>query len=733
MTTAQTAVRNTFFVYLFGEDEGYICIASNDPAKGKSAFNQSFYHWPEQKPELLAHIERQSKRHNVWYCTSLLSDKKRVKDNCLPGHLVWADLDTCKPDEVEPYPSIVVESSPSRFQALWRLNRTIPPDVAEEYSKRIAYKYNENGADPSGWDLTQLLRVPLTYNYKYEKADSVPEVLLLAASDELIDADIFEAIELKALKKEHGEDDVFDVEMPDLETLPDPAWAIYRVKEELNRTPFMTLYTMEPDKDDDWSGKLWHLLTVTLESGMTLEETFAVAINAACNKYKRDGRPPRYLWRDVVKADAKIRRLNIITGTVSLLSMPQLVDPEGGTSCWLDTYKTWASSATDAVVDYHELSAAIALSAVCANSLRVETSFGSVVPNLWGLVLGDSTLTRKSTAMRMAMDIVSEIDPEYILATDGSAEGLLSGLTLRPNQTSIFFKDEVSGFFDSINRKDYLAGMPELLTQLYDAPPILVRRLRKETIIITNPVFIFFGGGIRDKVYELVTEQYILSGFLPRFLVVSGEADIDRVRMTGPRDNTSAAQRQAMYDKLSEIHSMYSEKVLMKVGESSTLMPAKFEATLDSKAWAFFGELEMTLMKAANTSAIQMIAMPTFTRMAFSILKLAVLLAASERAPDKKRKLPVTVADLTNAARYIQGWGRYTVDLLHNSGKTITERSLDNVLKTVSNHPGITRSEIMRRHHMLSRDADQILNTLEDRGQVTKRKEGRGYKLWATT
>lgn len=730
MPSPQTPIRRSFFEYLFGTDEGYVCIAASDPNKGKTSFTQSFFSWPEQREEMLAYIERRVKRHNLWYCTSLLDAKERRKDTCLPGRLVWADLDTCKPELVDPAPSIVVESSPLRYQALWRLSSTIPPDVAEEYSKRIAYRYNANGADPSGWDLTQLLRVPLTYNYKYEDREVVPEVLLLSASEDTIDPDVFEQIELTELKKEHGEDDAFDVPMPELDELPQPEWAIYRAKEELNRTPFSTLYTQTPDKSEDWSSKLWHLITICLEAGLTQEETLSVAASAACNKYRRDNRPMRYLWRDVLKADARLRRMNIMTGTVSLLTMPILVDPEGGTECWLDKYREWGSIATDAVEEYHELAGAVALSAVCANSLKLEASHGTVVPNIWGLILGDSTLTRKSTAMRMAVDIISELDNEYILATDGSAEGLLTGLSVRPNRTSIFFKDEVSGFFDSINRKDYLAGMPELLTQLYDSPPILVRRLRKETLTITNPVFIFFGGGIRDKVYELVTEQYILSGFLPRFLIVTGETDLSRVRRTGPRNANVSNKKKEIVDTLRGLHEAFGEEVTVKIGDARTTMPATFEAVMDDDAWEMFGDFEMKLMEAANGSAIQMIAMPTFTRMSFSILKLAMLLAATERMPDKDRKLRVTTTDLINSARFIQGWGRYTVDLLHNSGKTITERTLDKILRTIQNHPGITRSEVMRRHHMLSRDADQILKTLEDRGQLILRKEGRGYKVW---
>ena len=60
-----------------------------------------------------------------------------------------------------------------------------------------------------------------------------------------------------------------------------------------------------------------------------------------------------------------------------------------------------------AVPEFHDLSAFILLSAVIANSVRLETSYGPFVPNLWGMILGDSTLTRKTTAMRMLCGLSS--------------------------------------------------------------------------------------------------------------------------------------------------------------------------------------------------------------------------------------------------------------------------------------------------------------------------------------
>ena len=42
---------------------------------------------------------------------------------------------------------------------------------------------------------------------------------------------------------------------------------------------------------------------------MSTEETFAVALDAKCNKYARDGRPLEHLWRDVVKAGLEYQQV----------------------------------------------------------------------------------------------------------------------------------------------------------------------------------------------------------------------------------------------------------------------------------------------------------------------------------------------------------------------------------------------------------------------------------------
>ena len=737
-STSAIALRLQFFDLLFGVDKiGHVCIATGNA--DKSYFKQRWFKWPDEREELGAFIEHNRDKFNVWFGVSLFNRPERKRAYAVTNNLVWADLDHVDYESIDPSPPIVLETSPQRYQAFWLLETPVPPDVAQDYSKRLAYHV---GADRSGWDLEQLLRVPFTDNLKY---GDPYEVKLLRIIANATPNDLFDELPYPVgVNTDNGASPELLNEraMPDADTLPPIENVLYfyrhQIKNPTNASGvhFNAMYYTEPHETDDWSGRLWRLINICFEMGMSEEEVFVVGETSKCNKYYRDNRPVSYLWREVLKASEKQKSFNALMGVNSAvrLEMPRLVDEDDvDEDSFVAEYKDWAIVATDAPEQYHEISCFVALSAVISNGLALELEYtDNFRPNIWALVLGESTLTRKTTCMRMAMDLITDLDPELLLATDGSAEGLLSGLAARPKRVSIFYKDEISGFFDSINRKDYLAGFPETLTQLYDVPKLLSRLLRKETITVVEPYFLFFGGGIRDKVYTLINDEYVLSGFLPRFLVVSGENDIGRVRRTGPPTSVGTSKKDYLSTRLADLKERYNVKVEAKIGTQSVLLDGKINAELTPQAWDFFGEKEMQLMNEGIDSPWQMLALPTYTRLAFSMLKLGMLVAASRREPTSSNKLIIEVDDLKQAAYYVQKWGQHSLDLIMASGKTASEKLLDRALAFIRHAPeGVTQSQLMQRFHLSSREMKEVRDTLVDRGLIELKQKGRGYTIRA--
>lgn len=720
-------LRLEFFDYLFSDDIGYVCICTMRPGK-KQTFLEHYFKWPGEKANMLEFIDKARMGYNVWFGVNMLSIPKRLKQNCIPQNLVWADLDHCTPDKLDIPPQCVIESSPGRFQAIWRLDEKIEPEQAEDYSRRIAYKYADFGVDKTVHDLTQLLRVPGTLNYKYDGLQVLPEVRLVTSFAALLNSSVFEALDVVYTEQDNGD----GPEMPDPTELPNPEFVIYEFRSRLQDTAFTRLYAEEPG--EDWSDDLWALENICIEAGMSPEETFAVCLNAKCNKYKRDGRPINHLWREILKADLQQKKILGLFGDFTPLHMPQLLTEQEsdivGNSI-IHEYMEWAGKATDAVPEYHELACAMLLSSLMASGLHIKVDWGKIVPNLWGLLLGDTTLTRKTTAADMAMDFLIDIDPDIIVASDGSPEGILTAVSHRPKMTSVFYRDEVAGLFEMMQKREYLAGIHETFTKMYDVPKHWPKQLRKETIILQEPVFIFFGAGILDKAYSLVSEQFVTSGFIPRFLVVTGYVDLDRVKPTGPPKQQNTDKRNDLKALFQHLHNTYSETTVeVQAGNTSFEIEREIEAQLTDDAWTKAVEVEQKLVKHAYDSDYRSLASPTFQRMYFSMLKLAVLFAAARQEPTEQSTIQVTKTDIIESTYFIQKWGRHMVELLKHAGRNPDELKLSAVYRTIENHPGILRGEIMQRHHLYSTVMDQLQRTLVDRLMIRAEKKGRGFKYW---
>jgi RecA-family ATPase len=153
--------------HVFGDERGLLAICHSDGPE----FRTHFFNYPTAVDSAAEWIlEKAQEGHETYFCAHLLTEPRRIKENATQVHTLWGDLDGAKVPEGEFAPTAVVESSPGRFHCYWRLADPIPPESAELLNRRLA---GVVGADPSGFDLTQLLRVPGTANYKYEECPVV--------------------------------------------------------------------------------------------------------------------------------------------------------------------------------------------------------------------------------------------------------------------------------------------------------------------------------------------------------------------------------------------------------------------------------------------------------------------------------------------------------------------------------------------------------------------------------
>ena len=187
------------WAHAFGESAGILAIFSGERAEpGSKQLDDPrtlYFDYPREAGRAEALCRRLSDEgREVYQCAHLLTARRRVKTNAAPLTACYVDGDGAKPTANMPRPTAIVVSSPGREQYWWRLSRPVEPEEGEDLNRRLAYAMS---ADLSGWDLTQLLRVPGTRNHKYPDA---PLVELAYLSE-----DSYDPAELAAaLPEAHG-------------------------------------------------------------------------------------------------------------------------------------------------------------------------------------------------------------------------------------------------------------------------------------------------------------------------------------------------------------------------------------------------------------------------------------------------------------------------------------------------------------------------------------------------
>jgi hypothetical protein len=618
-----------------------------------------------------------------------------------------------------------VESSPLRYQAYWVFEEDQIPEEVESITKRLAYYHAFQGADRSGWDLSQLLRVPGTHNLKPQYSGAQVRIVSINRNKyRTEDFSKYPKIIVEQHEKFPFPEDVEDITGASL---------LERYEDVL---PPQARYLFEEIPDGSWNEPLWKLELVCFEADLSREETYVICRDSACNKFKRDNKPAIYLWADVCRSWSRNQEnRKLIAPETTRKQIPMLTQEEesriSGVTTFVEEYIEWASSLGDAAPQYHQAGALILLSSILSGMVRLPTSFGTIKPNLWFMILADTTLTRKSTAMDVAMDLIEEIDSNRILATDGSIEGLMGSLSTRPGQPSVFLRDEFSGLLEAMVKKDYYAGMAETLTKLYDGK-LQKRILKKEVIEVKDPCLILFAGGIRNKVCGLLTSEHVSSGFIPRFVFITAESDVARVRPLGPPSEQNVTARNAMLATLRDLSEHYKDEADMMMVDGKLIyhQPTPWLAGLTPETWKRYNDLESVMMDAGLRSPHPDIYTPTYDRLCKSILKAAVLIAASRKRPAEGKEISVELNDLLIAIKYGQQWRTYSNEVISNVGLGSTEREFEKVLQAIMRDPGVARSTLMQRYHLTARTADFVFGTLEQRGQISRQRAGQTERLF---
>lgn len=278
-----------FLTLVWGERMGWVDI----PSKSGGHWMTFTASWPEDKPLIRRRVEScLADEEDVYFSVCMFgAEGRRLKDT-KPTAWLWADLDRVDPVDcaaLDLEPTVCWESSPFRYQALWKLGKGLVPQDLARLNKALTYAI---GGDRGGWDLTQVLRPVGTRNFKYRYK---PEVMLVYD-----DGPEYEARELYRRLK-----DFVPPKLPKRQSISSDPRREVGARNIPARARALLAVPPERVVEGERSTRLWELECLLVEAGLEEDQIFTLVERSAWNKWPNS---PGRLHADIAKAIDKVER-----------------------------------------------------------------------------------------------------------------------------------------------------------------------------------------------------------------------------------------------------------------------------------------------------------------------------------------------------------------------------------------------------------------------------------------
>ena len=715
-----------FLEYVLGESAGFATVVTKDTQGNPTV--QKFFSYPDELDAMEAYAKSKSSG-DVYFSPILFYEERRIRENAKSVAVVYADSDTCDPKNFRLPPSINVQTSDGRWHSYWILDNAYDPHRVAMASKKIAYAHKDQGCDLSGWNPTKLLRIPGSKNTKYFPFQDVTAEAsgLVYTMDEI--EQTYSDVKVDAPNE--------PINLPMPEQTPEIIKVLAKLPANSN---ISSLFMEDPLPGADLSKMLWKLELELFRVGLTEDEVFVIAKQAKCNKYHRPDRPKRLdadgdLWREVLRAKQSyntpespqelVEKYEEITKQDDR-KIDFLTEEErsivAANPTFINKYVAWAGKKTDGAVKYQIASAFTVLSAAFSDTGYGTPKYGKLGLNLWFMLLGETTLSRKSTSRQLMLRVLrayeKTIGYQIDIGSNVTAEGLVKHLSGRDKLTSLFHRDEVQGMFKEFVTKTYMATAADQFTELYDGHvPVVIRSTGGSSA--TSAVqsdraetnFIMYLMGITSKVSEILTVDYFRSGFLARFLYVTADApdrtfELEAVEQA-PEEETATARD---YEMEQMVRSIYESKLWWEKKGAPFPRPVRLSEDALHRFNKFKWDMGSFTEGHPNEESIE----PSRQRLSLSIWKCAILLAMYDRSDE------VEISHMVIAIHYAEGWFTDLVRMASSISESEWAREVDSLEAFVTNKGGKVRyDEAYKRFgNKKKREFDEMLETLRSQGRL---------------
>ncbi|WP_346927661.1 DUF3987 domain-containing protein [uncultured Arthrobacter sp.] len=718
--------QDEFLSFLWDGIEGIAVVALMDGQGNPS--NQRFFQWPDQKPQLLEYTAKQAAT-DTYTSPSLFKVTNARKRSAKAIQVVHADADTFNIEDALLEPSGIVQTSPGKSHLYWLIEDCHDPALIEPlaHSVSLAHDKATTGLDV-GWAVNKLLRVPHTSNTKYDTPFEVTYELTGLTYTIAEFAAAYPPVEQAVNQfKEMG-------------TLPKMGTALKSLK---SSPELMQLLNKTNAGNVDRSDALFLLENTLFRAGASDEAAFVICQSHPYNKFEADGKhnADELLWADILRArskselgDAEETEDYEVTATIEPSVKDKSVDfltrdeKASLKSTFISDYVAWASTKTDAAQEYHVAAALMILSTVFSDFGHAVPKFGRLPLNLWFMVLGETTRSRKSTTRALGMSFIKALtvvpDPDdedaieyhYDLGSDFTPEALDNELLKRPNRSALLHRDEAQGWIQEMDKKAYMAGAKGKMTELYDGHVSGKLRAtgdqnRRGSVDVSLTLFLM---GIASQVADYLTQDDFRSGFLTRFIYIEAAPP--------PRSAKSDYLEQADIREVKQGDEVFT--AMVKRIETARTHWEGFTPSVDAptvpvpcvpEAWERLNRFITDVLDAAEGHQRHQIIEAASDRLTKSILKTATLLAMLDCCDE------VQVEHMLVAINYSSSWFGHMVNMANRISESNWARAQAQVEEFLLLKGGTVKWEMVYRHFRTEMRADEflkIIQALTDAGMI---------------
>lgn len=322
-----------FCDFLYDKGEGYVHAPVKDAATGK--YERHFFLWPDQKEDLVKHVEIYRDTHEVYLTPALFKSASSEITDFHGSNVIWADFDGNAPslDELKqaniPEPTVVVQSSEvGREHWYWRYEEFTTEIVKiQAINRGITYALQ---GDLGAWQINHSLRATESINHK---RGGLPVKIKMVRETHVYQSTHFEAMEMPEAS--------YTIEQYKTEQVPNPLQTLMKYGPWTEDA--MDLLTKRTIPEGSRARALARAAITCCEHGLDNIEVFAIlqSIDKSWKKFSERHNPEKYYVDLVNYARQKrpyepIAGITVTTDSLTLHNVVALAELSDNTEWLMD-------------------------------------------------------------------------------------------------------------------------------------------------------------------------------------------------------------------------------------------------------------------------------------------------------------------------------------------------------------------------------------------------------------